>query len=160
MQDLLRFSQPFVQLRLCLAHIEAHRNRERPSVLGSTTCGECSIHLRRSRIPTIPSLRNSAPRSKLLRRRLSHVARYARSGRRSRPTLRAATGALSRFPRPALIVWASEDRMMPLEHAHGMAALLSDSDLIEISDAYTLLTIDQPAMVAADLRAFLAREPP
>lgn len=50
--------------------------------------------------------------------------------------------------------------MMPLEHAHGMAALLSDSDLIEISDAYTLLTIDQPAMVAADLRAFLAREPP
>jgi len=50
--------------------------------------------------------------------------------------------------------------MMPPAYAHRMAALLPDSHLVEISDAYTLLTIDQPAMVAAGLRAFLAREPP
>lgn len=84
---------------------------------------------------------------------------YARSGRRARPVLRAATEALSRFPGPALIVWASEDRVMPPAHANRMAALLPDSHLVEIPDAYTLLTIDQPGAVAAALRSFLAREP-
>jgi pimeloyl-ACP methyl ester carboxylesterase len=87
------------------------------------------------------------------------VARYVRNGRRARPVLRAATQALSRFPGPALILWAIEDRVMPLAHAHRMAALLRDSDLVEIPDAYTLLTIDQPVAVAAALHAFLAREP-
>jgi pimeloyl-ACP methyl ester carboxylesterase len=58
------------------------------------------------------------------------VARYARSGRRARPVLRAATDALSRFAGPSLIVWASEDRVMPPAHAHRMAALLRDSRLV------------------------------
>ncbi len=87
------------------------------------------------------------------------VARYARSGRRARPVLRAATEALSRFAGPALIVWASEDRVMPPAHARRLAALLPDSKLVEIHDAYTLLTIDQPAAVAAALDPFLAGEP-
>lgn len=50
--------------------------------------------------------------------------------------------------------------MMLLARAHGMAALLPHRHLVEISGAYTLLTIYQPIMGAADLRAFLAREPP
>jgi pimeloyl-ACP methyl ester carboxylesterase len=87
------------------------------------------------------------------------LARYVRSGRRARPILRAATEALSRFTGPALILWASEDRVMPPAHAHRMAELLPDSHLVEIDDAYTLLTIDQPATVAVELRTFLTRHP-
>jgi hypothetical protein len=40
-----------------------------------------------------------------------------------------------------------------------MAELLPDSHLVEIDDAYTLLTIDQPATVAVELRTFLTRHP-
>jgi pimeloyl-ACP methyl ester carboxylesterase len=87
------------------------------------------------------------------------VARYARSGRQARPVLRAATEALGRFRGPSLIVWASEDRVMPPAHAHRLAALLPDSRLVEIPDAYTLLTIDQPAAVADAIHAFLTRQP-
>ena len=85
----------------------------------------------------------------------SDVARYSRSGRRARPVLLKATEALSRFTGPALILWAAEDRVMPPAHARRMAELLPDGRLVEVRDAYTLLTIDQPAVVARELRAFM-----
>jgi pimeloyl-ACP methyl ester carboxylesterase len=83
------------------------------------------------------------------------VGRYARGGRAARQVLSAATEALARFERPALVLWAAEDRVMPPEHARRLAALLPDARLVEVSDAYTLLSIDQPARVAAELRAFV-----
>ena len=89
----------------------------------------------------------------------SDVARHSRGGRRARPVLRAATEALSRFRGPALIVWAAEDRVMPVEHARRIAALLPDNELVELPDAYTLLTIDAPGAVAGALQAFLTRAP-
>ena len=85
----------------------------------------------------------------------SDVARYSRSGRRARPVLLKSTEALSRFTGPALIRWAAEDRVMPPAHARRMAELLPDGRLVEVRDAYTLLTIDQPAVVARELRAFM-----
>ena len=87
------------------------------------------------------------------------VARYARSGRRARPVLRAATEALARFRGRALIVWAAEDRVMPIEHARRITALMPDSELVEVPRAYTLLTIDAPDAVARALQAFLTRAP-
>ncbi len=83
------------------------------------------------------------------------VARYARNGRQARPALRAATEALQRYQGPALILWAAEDRVMPPEQARRMAALLPDAHLVEIPDAYTLLTIDQPDRVAAEVSDFV-----
>jgi pimeloyl-ACP methyl ester carboxylesterase len=60
---------------------------------------------------------------------------------------------LPRFDRPALVVWASEDRVMPLEHGRRLAELLPHARLVEIDDSYTLIPLDQPARLADVMRA-------
>jgi len=60
---------------------------------------------------------------------------------------------LPRFDRPALIVWASEDRVMPPEHGRRLADLLPQGRLVEIDDSYTLIPLDQPARLAEAMRA-------
>ena len=61
------------------------------------------------------------------------------------------------FERPALVVWARGDRVMPPEHGRRLAELLPDSRLVEVDDSYTLIPLDQPARFAAALRAFVAQ---
>jgi pimeloyl-ACP methyl ester carboxylesterase len=56
------------------------------------------------------------------------------------------------FDRPALVVWASEDRVMPPEHGRRLAALLPKGRLVEVADSYTLLPLDQPAELARIIR--------
>lgn len=68
----------------------------------------------------------------------------------------AATQALARFERPALVVWGTEDKVMPPEHGRRIATLLPQGRLIEVDDAYVLLPEDQPALLANELRQFLA----
>jgi pimeloyl-ACP methyl ester carboxylesterase len=60
------------------------------------------------------------------------------------------------FDRPALVVWASEDRVMPPEHGRRLAELLPQGRLVEIEDSYTLIALDQPARLAEAIRAFTA----
>jgi pimeloyl-ACP methyl ester carboxylesterase len=60
------------------------------------------------------------------------------------------------FDRPALVVWASEDRVMPPEHGRRLAELLPQGRLVEIEDSYTLIALDQPARLAEAIRAFAA----
>ena len=67
--------------------------------------------------------------------------------------LRAADG-LAGFGRPALVVWAREDKVMPPEHGARLAALLPDARLVEVADSYTLIPLDQPAELAGAIRAF------
>ena len=62
--------------------------------------------------------------------------------------------ALRHHDRPALLVWAKEDRVMPPEHGRRLAALLPDARLVEIEDSYTLIPLDQPDRLAAAIRAF------
>ncbi|MEV0407629.1 alpha/beta hydrolase [Actinoallomurus sp. NPDC050550] len=79
-------------------------------------------------------------------------------------TLRAAAsdadfllGAAERLPgfdRPALVVWASEDRVMPPEHGRRLAELLPQGQLVEIDDSYTLIPLDQPKRLAQLIRDF------
>ncbi len=79
-------------------------------------------------------------------------------------TLRAAasdagflTGAAERlrgFDRPALVVWASEDRVMPPEHGRRLAELLPQGQLVEVDDSYTLIPLDQPERLAQLIRGF------
>lgn len=64
---------------------------------------------------------------------------------------------LGSFERPALVVWASEDRVMPLEHGRRLTALLPQGQLIEIADSDTLIPLDQPAPLAESIRAFTER---
>jgi pimeloyl-ACP methyl ester carboxylesterase len=61
---------------------------------------------------------------------------------------------LPSFDRPALVVWAGEDRVMPPEHGERLAALLPKGKLVEVADSYTLLPLDQPAEFARLVRDF------
>ncbi|MET7766035.1 alpha/beta hydrolase [Streptomyces sp. NPDC005336] len=63
--------------------------------------------------------------------------------------------ALRTFDRPALVAWASEDRVMPPEHGLRLAGLLPQGQLVEIPDSYTLIPEDQPGRLAELMRAFV-----
>jgi pimeloyl-ACP methyl ester carboxylesterase len=65
-----------------------------------------------------------------------------------------AAETLPSFDRPALVVWASADRVMPPEHGRRLAELLPQGELVEIDDSYTLIPLDQPAMLAQIVREF------
>lgn len=62
---------------------------------------------------------------------------------------------LSDFDRPALVVWAAEDKVMPPEHGRKLAELLPQGQLVEIEDSYTLIPEDQPEQLSAHIRSFL-----
>jgi pimeloyl-ACP methyl ester carboxylesterase len=80
---------------------------------------------------------------------LRAVAASARGG-----LLVATAERLPEFKHPALVVWASEDRVMPPEHGGRLAALLPDGRLVEVEDSYTLIPLDQPARLASIIREF------
>jgi pimeloyl-ACP methyl ester carboxylesterase len=60
------------------------------------------------------------------------------------------------FNHPALVAWASMDRVMPPEHADRLAELLPQGQLVKIRDSYTLIPLDQPVQLATALRDFHA----
>ena len=66
-----------------------------------------------------------------------------------------AAEGLRTFDRPVLLAWAAEDRVMPVAHAHRLAALVPDGEVVEIADSYTLLPLDQPAALASAIRSFV-----
>ncbi|MEX0801062.1 MAG: alpha/beta hydrolase [Dehalococcoidia bacterium] len=84
------------------------------------------------------------------------LLKYVRAG--ARRDMIEATERLRSFDRPALVVWAAEDRVMPPDHGRRLAELLPRGRLVEISDSYTLIPEDQPAELARVLREFLAAE--
>jgi len=56
---------------------------------------------------------------------------------------------------PVLVVWATEDRLMPRDHGRRLAELFRDAKLVEIEDSYTLIPEDQPERLARELRDFV-----
>jgi len=82
------------------------------------------------------------------------VAKYARSARKQQMV--EATERLRSFDRPVLIVWATEDRIMPPEHGRRLTDLIPDARLVEIDDSYTLIPEDQPARLATAIREFVS----
>jgi len=75
-------------------------------------------------------------------------------------SLLAAADKLASFDRPVLIVWGIEERVMPFDHARRLAELIPDSRLIEVTDSYTLVPIDQPTKLASAIRQFVRGENP
>jgi len=73
--------------------------------------------------------------------------------------LLAAAERLRSFDRPALVIWAAEDRVMPPAHGRRLAALLPHGQLIEIADSYTLIPEDQPGELARAIRQFVRDTP-
>jgi pimeloyl-ACP methyl ester carboxylesterase len=62
---------------------------------------------------------------------------------------------LPSFERPALVVWASQDRVMPIEHGRRLAELLPQGRLVEIPDCYTLIPLDQPTRLAEAIQQLI-----
>jgi pimeloyl-ACP methyl ester carboxylesterase len=85
------------------------------------------------------------------------LRKYVLDAAQARRDLLAAADALREFDRPALVAWASEDRLMPHAHGQRLAELLPQGTLVEIPDSYTLIPEDQPDMLAGHLRELLAR---
>ena len=65
--------------------------------------------------------------------------------------------SLGEFDRPALVVWAAEDKVMPPAHGRRLAELLPEGELVEIADSYTLIPEDQPQQLSNHIRSFLQR---
>jgi pimeloyl-ACP methyl ester carboxylesterase len=84
------------------------------------------------------------------------TVRVLRAAAASPGILLEAAERLPGFDRPALVVWATEDRVMPPEHGERLAALLPQGKLVEVADSYTLLPLDQPAELARLIREFTA----
>jgi pimeloyl-ACP methyl ester carboxylesterase len=92
-----------------------------------------------------------ARRSSAIRR---DFAKFATSAP-DRQTLLAWSEQLRDFDRPVLVVWATEDRLMPREHGPRLARLFPRGRLVEIADSATLIPEDQPERLAEVLTAFL-----
>jgi pimeloyl-ACP methyl ester carboxylesterase len=87
----------------------------------------------------------------------SDLRRYS-SGSWSKADCIAATEALEHFGRPALVIWAPENKVMPREHGERLANLL-DAPLVEVDDAYVLLSEDQPVLLADHVLSAITAHP-
>ncbi|MEU4981769.1 alpha/beta hydrolase [Streptomyces sp. NPDC021969] len=88
-----------------------------------------------------------------IRRDFRHYGTHVR-----REELLEAAQGLRRFDRPALVVWATEDLMMPRAHGRRLAELLPQGRLVEVEDTRTLIPEDQPELLASLLREFVAEK--
>lgn len=82
------------------------------------------------------------------------TVRMLRAASADKGLLLDAADDLPRFDRPALVVWASTDRVMPPDHGRRLAELLPHAHLTEIEDSHTLLPLDQPTKLAQAIREF------
>ncbi|MYS87559.1 alpha/beta fold hydrolase [Streptomyces sp. SID5474] len=83
------------------------------------------------------------------------TVRMLRAAAADTDILLATAEMLPGFDRPGLVVWASEDRVMPPDHGRRLAELLPWGRLVEIGDSYTLIPLDQPAELAQVIREFI-----
>ena len=87
-----------------------------------------------------------------IRRDTVRALRSLAAGRR---LLVDAARRLPSFDRPALVVWAADDRVMPIAHGRRLADLLPRGRIVEIADSYTLVPLDQPAALAEATEHFV-----
>jgi pimeloyl-ACP methyl ester carboxylesterase len=95
-----------------------------------------------------PALTNPA-----IRRDLRKYAGDTRQGRRE---LVNANPRLAGFAKPVLVVWAAEDKVMPMAAGRRMAASFPDSRFVEIPESRTLIPIDQPRALAGAIATFIS----
>lgn len=68
-----------------------------------------------------------------------------------------AAESLRGFDKPALVVWAADDKLFPLEHGRRLAELLPQGRFEIVPDSRTFIPEEQPERLAAILREFLVR---
>jgi pimeloyl-ACP methyl ester carboxylesterase len=82
------------------------------------------------------------------------TVRVLRAAAADKHLLLDAAECLPTYDRPALVVWASGDRVMPPDHGRRLAELLPLGRLVELPDSYTLIPLGQPARLASVIRDF------
>jgi len=70
-----------------------------------------------------------------------------------------ATPRLTAFHRPALVMFAADDRFFPLEHGRRLAQVLPDARFEEIAESMTFVMVDQPERTAALIHDFVRGTP-
>jgi pimeloyl-ACP methyl ester carboxylesterase len=55
---------------------------------------------------------------------------------------------LTGFDKPALLAWATDDRLFPIEYAHRLAAVLPQARVETIERSRTFSMLDQPDRLA------------
>ena len=61
---------------------------------------------------------------------------------------------LDRFDRPVLLAWAFQDRFFRISLAHRLRDAFPAARLVEIADARTFVSLDQPERLAEEIAAF------
>jgi pimeloyl-ACP methyl ester carboxylesterase len=83
------------------------------------------------------------------------AVRAIRAAMSDRQIMMRAVPCLQRFDRPSLVVWASNDKVMPPDHGRRLAEILPQASLVEVDDSYTLIPLDQPSELAAIIERFV-----
>lgn len=68
-----------------------------------------------------------------------------------------AAARLTTFDKPALVLWAENDKIFPREHGLRLAELLPHGEFALIPDSRTFIPEDQPDLLAAQIEDLLAR---
>ncbi|WP_245008802.1 alpha/beta fold hydrolase [Mycolicibacterium farcinogenes] len=71
----------------------------------------------------------------------------------------AAAEKLRMFDKPVLLVWPRRAPYFPFAHAERWVQILPDARLVEVTDAYTFVSEDQPDTLARELASFVAATP-
>jgi pimeloyl-ACP methyl ester carboxylesterase len=71
------------------------------------------------------------------------LGRVLRSARKS--DMQAASRSVANFDRPALVVWAADDRFFPVEHGRTLANLMPQGRFELVENSRTFIPEDQPA---------------
>jgi pimeloyl-ACP methyl ester carboxylesterase len=86
------------------------------------------------------------------------LTKYLRAAHRG--DMLAVAGRLRSFDRPTLVVWAGQDRVMPIEHGRRLADLIPGARFIQIPGSRTLIPEDQPGELARAIRQFIEETKP
>ena len=84
------------------------------------------------------------------------LRKYAGDTRQGRRQLVKANSRLAGFTKPVLVVWAAEDKVMPVTAGRRLAASFPDSRFVEIPDSRTLIPVDQPRALAGAIASFVS----
>jgi pimeloyl-ACP methyl ester carboxylesterase len=115
-----------------------------PMAYGWTTSAPIDPAIMRSY--TEPVYRNAGVRRDLARLLRAVDTRYTHE----------AAASLRGFDRPALVAWAADDRLFPLDHGRRLAELLPQGRFETIADSRTFIPEEQPERLGAMVRDFLA----
>jgi len=71
-----------------------------------------------------------------------------------------AAESLRTFDKPAIVIWAANDKIFPREHGRRLAELLPRGEFELMDDCRTFIPEEQPERLAARIRAWLRANTP